>query len=176
MQVCTREDACVCVRWQGNKPSLCAHVCVCGRVRACGRACARGGFKFACAGLRGCATAASAESHLAVEHMEKNTSGCLCVCLLGHNGCFAAHICVRVCVCVCNQRVSAVCMCASVSPALVSLCLCVISPELAAQKHQRETSALCIYRLVCKCVHVLVCARTCVCVCVCECVCARVRG
>ena len=70
-------------------------------------------------------------------------------------------ICVCVCVCVRNQHVSSVCLCvrASVSQALISLCLCVISPELAALKHQRETSALCV-----SCLHPNVCVCVCVCV------------
>lgn len=102
---------------------------------------------------RGRAMAMSAESHRAVKHTERTRqdacacahwvkTGVLCVC---HT---SPRVCACACVCVCDQHVSPVCMSASVSQALVSLCPCVISPELAALKHQRETSALCIYRLV----------------------------
>lgn len=99
----------------------------------------------------------------------RNMSGCLCMCLLGQN----VRVCVRARIPshAHNRHVSCVRVRASVSQALISLCLHVISPELAALKHQRETSAVRIYRLVCKCVcvcvrpygvcvpeHVLVCA------------------
>lgn len=76
------------------------------------------------------------------------------MCLLGQN----VRVCVRARIPshAHNRHVSCVRVRASVSQALISLCLHVISPELAALKHQRETSAVRIYRLVCKCVCVCV--------------------
>lgn len=106
--------------------------------------------EFACAGLCGCARA-SAESRLSVQqHMEKKHVGMPVHVLIGSERVFAsipshAH----------NRHVSRVRVRAAVSQALISLCLRAISPELAALKHQRETSAVRIYGLVCK----RVCAR-----------------
>lgn len=153
--------ACKCV---SDSETVCARVrvCVCVHARWL-RICMRRSV-WVCGGGR---------CRCAAEHMEARTSGslrCACVRSLGRVGRLAAHIsvceraskcvcarvwmCVCVCVRVCNQHVSSVCMRACVSPALISLCLGAISPELAALKHQRETSAsagLCASVRVCAC-------------------------
>lgn len=147
---------------------VCARVLrlwLCARLDPSASPCAPGASEFACAGLRGCvATAAAAEGVAAPPSIWRRgrREACVpaCVCSLGRGGRLAVHIsvCVRasVCtpVCVCNQHLSAVCMRASVSPALISLCLGAISPQLAALKHQRETSAS---AGLCASVHIFVC-------------------